>query len=246
MPDVSDEVLLEVDEGVATITLNRPDTLNIVSVAVRDALIEAVLGARDHPDVRAVVLAARGRHFSAGADLTEFGSADSVFEARRIRWDRDPWGPLWSLPQPVVVALHGYSLAAGLEMALLCDLRLAAPDTVVGLPETRLAMLPAAGGTQSLTKAVGPAGALPVVLTADNIGAVDAVRRGLVHRIVDDPDGVDAAARRQALAWAALDPGLLQATKRAIRAAAELPLEHGLAVEARLAATCQRTGDRPA
>lgn len=246
MPDVSDEVLLEVDEGVATITLNRPDTLNIVSVAVRDALIEAVLGARDHPDVRAVVLAARGRHFSAGADLTEFGSADSVFEARRIRWDRDPWGPLWSLPQPVVAALHGYSLAAGLEMALLCDLRLAAPDTVVGLPETRLAMLPAAGGTQSLTKAVGPAGALPVVLTADNIGAVDAVRRGLVHRIVDDSDGVDAAARRQALAWAALDPGLLQAAKRAMRAAAELPLEHGLAVEARLAATCQRTGDRPA
>lgn len=246
MPDVSDEVLLEVDEGVATITLNRPDTLNIVSVAVRDALIEAVLGARDHPDVRAVVLAARGRHFSAGADLTEFGSADSVFEARRIRWDRDPWGPLWSLPQPVVAALHGYSLAAGLEMALLCDLRLAAPDTVVGLPETRLAMLPAAGGTQSLTKAVGPAGALPVVLTADNIGAVDAVRRGLVHRIVDDPHGVDAAARRQALAWAALDPGLLQAAKRAMRAAAELPLEHGLAVEARLAATCQRTGDRPA
>ena len=183
---MSDEVLLEVDEGVATITLNRPDTLNIVSVAVRDALIEAILGARDHPDVRAVVLAARGRHFSAGADLTEFGSADSVFEARRIRWDRDPWGPLWSLPQPVVVALHGYSLAAGLEMALLCDLRLAAPDTVVGLPETRLAMLPAAGGTQSLTKAVGPAGALPVVLTADNIGAVDALRRGLVHRIVED------------------------------------------------------------
>ncbi len=240
---MSDEVLLEVDEGVATITLNRPDTLNIVSVAVRDALIEAILGARDHPDVRAVVLAARGRHFSAGADLTEFGSADSVFEARRIRWDRDPWGPLWSLPQPVVVALHGYSLAAGLEMALLCDLRLAAPDTVVGLPETRLAMLPAAGGTQSLTKAVGPAGALPVVLTADNIGAVDALRRGLVHRIVEDL-GVDTAARRQALAWAALDPGLLQAAKRAMRAAAELPLEHGLAIEARLAATCRPKGEQ--
>ncbi|MEZ5260972.1 MAG: enoyl-CoA hydratase/isomerase family protein [Acidimicrobiales bacterium] len=78
---------------------------------------------------------------SAGADLSEFGSADSVFEARRIRWDRDPRGPLWSLPQPVVVALHGYSLAAGLEMALLCDVRLAAADTVVGLPETRLGML---------------------------------------------------------------------------------------------------------
>ncbi len=237
---MNDEVLFEVDDAVATITLNRPETLNLVSVAVRDALIEAVLAARDHPDVRAVVLAAKGRHFSAGADLSEFGSATSVFEARRIRWDRDPWGPLWSLRQPVVVALHGYSLAAGLEMALLCDIRLAAPDTVVGLPETRLAMLPAAGGTQSLTKAIGPTGALPVVLTADNLRAVDARRRGLIHHIVEEPDTVDAAARRQALAWAGLDPVLLQAAKRALRAAAELPLGQGLALERRLAASCRR------
>ena len=212
---MGDEVLLDVDGGVATVTLNRPESLNIVGVAVRDALIEAVLAVRDLPDVRAVVLAARGRHFSAGADLSEFGSADSVFEARRIRWDRDPWGPLWSLPQPVVVALHGYSLAAGLEMAMLCDVRLAAADTVVGLPETRLGMLPAAGGTQSLTKAIGPAAALPVVLTADNIGAADALRRTIVHRVIDPgPDGdavtaVDGAARRVAEAWAALDPGVV-------------------------------------
>jgi enoyl-CoA hydratase/3-hydroxypropionyl-coenzyme A dehydratase len=239
---MADEVLLDVDGGIATITLNRPESLNIVSVAVRDALIEAVLAARDLPDVRAVVLAAKGRHFSAGADLSEFGSADSVFEARRIRWDRDPWGPLWALQQPVVVALHGYSLAAGLEMAMLCDVRLAAADTVVGLPETRLGMLPAAGGTQSLTKAIGPAAALPVVLTADNLGAVDALRRGIVHRVVE-PDGddgpaaaVDRAARRVAETWAALDPAALTAAKRALRAAAELDLPSGLAAERRLAA----------
>lgn len=235
------DVRLDVDGGVATITLDRPESLNMVSVAVRDALIEAVLGARDHPDVRAVVLAAAGKHFSAGADLTEFGSADSVFEARRIRWDRDPWGPLWSLPQPVVVALHGYSLAAGLEMALLCDVRLAAPDTVVGLPETRLGMLPAAGGTQSLTKAVGPAAALPVVLTADNITAADALRRGLVHRIVQAPETVDDAARAVAERWAQLDPGLLRAAKRALRGAGELDLPAGLALEGRLA-TAARAG----
>ncbi len=246
---MSDPVRFEVDGAVATITLNRPETLNIVSVAVRDALIEAVLAARDHPDVRAVVLAAAGKHFSAGADLSEFGSADTVFEARRIRWDRDPWGPLWSLPQPVVVALHGYSLAAGLEMALLCDIRLAAPDTVVGLPETRLAMLPAAGGTQSLTKAVGPHGALPLVLTADNLTAPAALERGLIHRIVGGASGdgagasgasagegsVEDAARALAERWAALDPVLLQAAKRARRRAADLELGQGLGAERRLA-----------
>ncbi|MGE0731308.1 MAG: enoyl-CoA hydratase/isomerase family protein [Acidimicrobiia bacterium] len=237
-----DPVRFEVDEGVATITLDRPETLNLVSVAVRDALIEAILAARDHPDVRAVVLAAAGRHFSAGADLSEFGSADSVFEARRIRWDRDPWGPLWSLPQPVVVALHGYSLAAGLEMALLCDVRLAAADTVVGLPETRLGMLPAAGGTQSLTRAVGPAAALPVVLTADNIPATEALARGIVHRIVgDDAAGVDAAAAGLAARWASMEPAALRAAKRALRVAGDLPLREGLAVERRLAAGVRAT-----
>lgn len=235
VPPTDDPVRFELIGQVARITLNRPETLNIVSVAVRDALIEAVLAARDHPDVRAVVLAAAGRHFSAGADLSEFGSADSVFEARRIRWDRDPWGPLWSLPHPVVVALHGYSLAAGLEMALLCDIRLAAPDTVVGLPETRLAMLPAAGGTQSLTKVIGPHGALPVVMTADNLDARTAVARGLIHRIVGPEEGtVDDAALALASRWARLDPPLLRAAKRALRAAADLPLSDGLATERRL------------
>lgn len=238
------DVRLEVDDGVATITLDRPDSLNIVNVAMRDALIEAVLGARDHPDVRAVVLAAAGKHFSAGADLSEFGSADSVFEGRRIRWDRDPWGPLWSLPQPVVVALHGYSLAAGLEMALLCDVRLAAPGTVVGLPETRLGMLPAAGGTQSLPKAIGAVAALPVVLMAEDIAVADAVRRGIVHRIVEPPDTVEQAAQRMARGWAALDPRLVQAAKRALRGAGELDLGQGLRLERRLAAAVPAAGPR--
>jgi enoyl-CoA hydratase/carnithine racemase len=223
---------LDVDDaGVAVVSLDRADRLNIVDVALRDALIEAILAVRDLPDVRAMVLRANGRHFSAGADLTEFGSADSVFEARRIRWDRDPWGPLWDLPVPVVVALHGYSLAAGLELAMLCDIRLAAPDTVVGLPETKLGMLPAAGGTQSLTKVIGPAAALPVVATARNLTAVDAHRRGIVHAVVDD---VEAAALEVAHRWAAADPVALRAAKRALRAAADLPLDAGLAVEARL------------
>lgn len=242
-PDEADPVLLELDGAVATITLNRPQTLNLLSVAARDALIEAVLAVRDMPDVRAVVLAAAGRHFSAGADLSEFGSADSVFEARRIRWDRDPWGPLWSLPQPLVVALHGYALAAGLEMALLCDIRLAATDTVVGLPETRLGMLPAAGGTQSLTKAIGPVAALPWVLTGDNIPAHQAVARGILHRLVSHDatvsqspaEAVTAAATEVARRWAAIEPALLQAAKRALRGAAELDLDAGMVLERRLA-----------
>jgi enoyl-CoA hydratase/carnithine racemase len=220
------------DDGVAVIALDRPEQLNIVDMATRGALRDAILAVRDHPDARALVLRANGRHFSAGADLSEFGNAESVFEARRIRWDVDPWGPLWDLPQPSVVALHGYALAAGLEMALLCDVRLAAPDTVVGLPETKLGMLPAAGGTQSLTRAVGPVAAMPIVATAGNLSAEEALRRGLVHRVVDD---VEAEAMAIAQRWAQLDPVPLRAARRALRAAGDLPLAQGLELEGELA-----------
>ena len=220
------------DRGVAEIRLNRPDDLNIVNLEMRDALIEAIGAVHEHPDVHAVVLSAAGPHFSAGADITEFGGAEDIIERRRIRWDRDPWGPLWDIPVPVVAALHGHTVAAGLEMAMLCDLRLATPDTKLGLPETKLAMLPAAGGTQSLPKAVGAHTALPLVLTGETIDADDALRLGVVDRIVDD---ADAAAHEVAAQLVHCDRAALAAGKLALRAAVELPLPLGLDREQTLA-----------
>lgn len=224
-------VELSVGDGVARVVLARPE-LNIYNLEMREDLIEAFTAVRDLPDVRAVVLGARGRHFSAGADLSEFGTADSVFEARRIRWWRDPWFPLLDSPKPSVAALHGYALGAGFEMALMCDFRLAAPDTRLGLPETRLGMLPSAGGSQTLARLVGPGRALPVVLAGENMTADDALRRGLVDEVVDDVEG---AALARARRLAALDPERVAAARRALRAAADLPLAEGLGVERRLA-----------
>jgi enoyl-CoA hydratase/carnithine racemase len=225
------------DDGVAVVSLNRPAKLNIFNLAMRDALIEAVSAVRDLPGVRALVLRANGPHFSAGADLAEFGSAPHHLEARRIRWDRDPWGTLWDLPCPTVAALHGYAVGSGLEMAMLCDVRLAAPDTRVGLPETKLAMLPAAGGTQSLTRAIGPAAALPLVLTGETLDAAAAFERGIVHRIVEDPAGEARAVARQ---WALSATAALVAARRALHAAGDLPLADGLATERHLAAVAGR------
>ena len=228
---MSDGVRLSFDGAVAVLSLDHPP-LNIYDLEMRDALIEAVTAVRDVPDVRALLLRAEGRHFSAGADLSEFGSAPSIFEARRIRWDRDPWGQLWDLPIPTVVALHGIAVGSGLEMAMLCDVRLASPDTRVGLPETKLGMLPAAGGTQSLTRAVGPTASLPLVLTSATIDAAEAERRGVVHQVVGD---VEAAAASVAADLAGLDRGLAGPTRRALHAAGDLPLADGLAAEHRLA-----------
>ena len=225
-------------DGVATITLCHPP-LNIFDLEMRDGLIAAVTAIRDVPDVRCVVLAAEGKHFSAGADLSEFGTAESIFDARRIRWDRDPWLPLVNLPVPTLCALQGYALGSGLEMSLLCDLRIASDDAVLGLPETKLGMLPAAGGTQSLTAAIGPVAALPLVLSGRNIDAAEARRLGIIAEVVPTDDLVSRTAEL-AGQLARIDQPVARALRRCQRAANDLPLSDGLAIErrwARLAAT---------
>ena len=221
---------------IAIVSLNN-GPLNIFDVAMRDELIQAFSAINDVDDVRAMILRAEGRHFSAGADLSEFGTASSIFEGRRIRWDRDPWGLLIDLRVPTVAALHGTALGSGLEMSLLCDLRVASHDSMLGLPETKLAMLPAAGGTQSLTHAVGPHQASPVVTLATSFGADEALERGIVHQVADDVEQValDLAGR-----LALLDPTTLRAGRRALRAATDLPLDQGLDREKSLARNLRR------
>jgi enoyl-CoA hydratase/carnithine racemase len=220
------------DDGVAVVTLTHPP-LNIYDLQMRDELIEAFAAVSEHPDVRAMVLAADGPHFSAGADLREFGSAGAVMAARANRWARDPWTPLWELPVPSVAALHGHCLGAGLEMSLLCDVRVAATGANLGLPEVKLGMLPSAGGTQSLARTIGASAAAPVVMLAGNLAAAEALRVGIVDVVIDD---ADAEALRIARSMAAHDRAALVAARRALRAAADLPLEEGLRREGVLAA----------
>jgi enoyl-CoA hydratase len=230
-------VSLAVDDGVCVVTLRGGKDLNLYDLAMRDELIEALTAVSDLPEARALVLGAAGAHFSAGADLSEFGTAPTIFAARRIRWRRDPWHLLVDLPIPTIAALHGYALGAGLEMALLCDVRLAARDTRVGLPETRLGMLPSAGGSQTLTRLLRPAATLPLVLLAETLDAEEAEARGLVDRVVDD---VDAAALRLARALARLEPAAVAAAKTALRLAEDVPLEQALTEERRLARILER------
>ncbi len=230
---MAESVQLDLRGTVAVVTLDHPP-LNIFDLDMRDDLLQALLAVRDLPDATAMILAAAGDHFSAGADLSEFGSAPSIHEARRIRWDRDPWSVLWDLPVPTIAALHGVTVGSGLEMALLCDIRIAGRTTRLGLPETKLGMLPAAGGTQSLTRVVSPHEAVPIVALAETMDHREALDRGLVSALADD---ADRAAEDLAAALSALDPAALRAMKRALRAAVDLPIEAGLALERRLART---------
>jgi enoyl-CoA hydratase/carnithine racemase len=220
-------------EGVVRLTLRRADVLNALNLRMRDELWSAFHAYHDDPDARVLVLRGEGRSFCAGADISEFGSAPSYVEARRARRERDLWGFLLHLPKPLIAAIQGHALGAGLEMALLCDLRVAADDATFGLPEVKLGYIPSAGGTQTLPRTVPPGVALHMILSGDPISAQEAYRLKLVHRVVP-PDGLDAAADEWARVLASRDPRVLAATKEAVVRGLDLPLSQGLSLEARL------------
>ena len=222
------------DGGVARLTLNRPDKLNALNLAMRDELWAAFEAFRDDPDARVLILRGEGSAFCSGADISEFGTAPSYVEARRARHERDLWDLLLHLPKPVIAALHGYALGAGLEMALLCDLRVAADDALLGLPEVGIGYIPSAGGTQTLPRMIAPGVALEMILTADPIDALGAYRIRLVH-LVTPRDQLDAVAGGWARVLAERDARALSYAKEAIVRGLELSLRDGLALEARLA-----------
>lgn len=231
------------DGGIATVTLNRPDVLNAYSVQMRDDLFSTLAAITDDDEIRAVILNGNGRAFCAGADLTEFGTAPSPTAARRIRFGRDVWALLHRLPVPIIASLHGYAFGSGLEMALLCDFRVAAEGTLFGLPEVRLGMVPAAGGTQTLAPVIGISAALDLLLTGRRIDTAEALRLGLLTRVVPS---ADLAREVESIAHtlAELNPTVVRAIRQAVKESRGLTLEQGLALESRLAALSNRASTR--
>src|SRR3989454_7711525 len=223
-------------EGLAWITLNRPDVLNAINMQMRDELWDLMHAVRDDPDVRVVIFKGAGnRAFSAGADINEFGTAPSYVEARRARRERDLWGLMLSLDKLLIAAIHGYALGAGIELPMCCDLRIASDDASLGLPEVSLGYIPSAGGTQTLPRLVPPGIAMQMILTGDPIDAATAYRYGLVQRIVPREQ---LYAEGEALAQQVLShsPLAVLLAKRAVVEGIEMPLAQGLALESRLVA----------
>ena len=229
-------VLYSKSGAVAHIVLNRPEVLNAYNVQMRDDLFVTLEAARDDPDVRVAVISGAGeRAFCAGADLTEFGTAPSQVIARQVRWERDIWGLFLSVGKPLIAAMRGYVIGSGVEIACLCDIRIAADDAQFAMPEVALGMIPAAGGTQTLRRVVGASSALEMVLTNRRIGAEEARRGGLAHIIVP-PGALMAEAEELAQRLAAINPNALALVGRAILEGIDMPLASGLELESRLAA----------
>lgn len=219
---------------VAVATLDRPEVLNAYNVAMRDDLYAILGAADDDPDVRVLVLRGRGRAFSSGGDLTEFGTAPSPLVARTVRWRRDVWGRLLTLRAATIAAVHGHAAGSGMEIAMLCDLCVAADDARFVLPETALGAIPGVGGTQTLPRRAGAAVALDAVLTGRVFDARAALAAGIVNRVVPAAR-LEAGALAVARRLAAVDPALVLAARRAVRAGHDLGFDAGVGLERRLA-----------
>ncbi len=227
-------LIYEKEGAVARISLDRPSVLNAYNVQMRDDFHEALAAVSDDPDVRALLITGEGRAFCAGADLTEFGTAPSLVVARQVRWQRDVWGQMIDLEIPLVAAVHGYCIGSGLEIALLCDIRVAADDTVFAMPEVRLGMIPAAGGTQTLPRHAGTSLALDLLLTGRRFAAPEALEMGLVTRLVA-PESLRAEAWDLTWELSEADPAVIRSLKRTFREGGDLSLDEGLRLENRLA-----------
>ena len=233
-------VLYDKTGPIATLTLNRPEVINAFDVQMRDDLYAALESVRDDPDVAAIIIAGAGeRGFCAGADLTEFGTAPSQTVARQVRWERDLWGLFLSIPKPIVAALHGYVIGSGVEIACLCDVRIAADNAVFRMPETALGMVPAAGGSQTLPRVIGLAPAMKMLLANEILDAKAALDLGLVHTVAS-PERLAESATSQAERLAQLPTPVSAAIKRAVSEGLDLPIARGLALEARLAGRLNR------
>ena len=205
------------------------------NVQMRDEFFQVLGSLEDNPDVRSVVVRGAGnRAFCAGADLTEFGSAPSQFIARQVRFERDVWGRLFGLSKPIVAAVQGYCFGSGLEIALGCDIIIATSDAKFGLPETNLGMIPAAGGTQTMPRAVGIARGMDALLTGRTIEADEALAIGLVNHLSSEESVFDQA-EQIAHKMASFSASAMRAAKRSLAKAEQTSLEDGLAAEARLA-----------
>jgi enoyl-CoA hydratase len=223
-------VLVERDGPVGVVLLNRPKQLNALSGELMRALVEELRALDDDPEVRAIVLGGDERAFAAGADIAELaaGTPISLYENRRI----DAWDSIRDLRTPVVAAVSGYCLGGGCELAMLCDLVVASETARFGQPEINLGVLPGAGGTQRLTRAVGKAVAMDMILTGRMLSAREGLAFGLVARVVAREAWLDEA-KRVAREIAAKGPIAVRLAKEAIDKAFEAPLAVGIELERR-------------
>ena len=229
----SANVLSRVEDGVATLTINRPEKRNALNGATRSDLLARLNELRDAPDARVVIITGAGeKAFVAGADIGEFEGRTAPDQYRVMRAP-SVFGGVAGFPKPVIAAINGYCLGGGCELALACDIRIAARSARLGQPEVNLGIIPGGGGTQRLPRLVGMGNAFKLLYSGELIDATEALRIGLIDEVVP---GDALLNRTTALARtiAEKSPLALQLIKEAVQASARTPLDEGLRLEVAL------------
>ena len=225
-----EHILVATAEGIGVITLNRPHVLNALNQGLMEELATA-MEAMDRDDgVRCLVITGNERAFAAGADVREFADATTADMVRGYRFQQ--WERIRRVSKPMIAAVSGFALGGGCELAMSCDIIIASETARFGQPEIRLGLMPGAGGTQRLTRAIGKSRAMEMVLTGRNITAQDALACGLVSRVMPVELYLDEA-KRLAREIAAQPPIAVRMAKEAVLQAFETTLGGGLEFERR-------------
>jgi enoyl-CoA hydratase/carnithine racemase len=239
---MADYVRLEVTDNVATLRLDRPP-MNALNRQVQEEIRAAAIEAGERDDVRSVVVWGGEKVFAAGADIKEMADMSYTDMADRVAGLQSALGAVAAIPKPVVAAVTGFALGGGCELALCADIRVAADDAKLGQPEILLGIIPGAGGTQRLSRLVGPAKAKDLIFTGRFVSADEALTIGLVDQVVPAADVYDTA-HRWAAKFATGPAYALRAAKEAVDRGVEVDLESGLALERQLFAALFATEDR--
>lgn len=228
---MTENILIEQRGRVTLLTLNRPQALNALNEATMNELVVAASAADADPSVGAVVLTGSAKAFAAGADIKEMASKDYM-EMYSADWFRN-WEDLTRLRIPMIAAVSGFALGGGCELAMMCDFIIAGDNAKFGQPEINLGVLPGMGGSQRLTRAVGKAKAMDMILTGRTMNAEEAERSGLVSRIVPADEVIEEAIKAAEVIAAKSKPVAMIA-KEAVNAAFETGLAQGVLFERRL------------
>ncbi len=243
MPDYETISVEKRDEGIAVLTINRPDKLNALNSKVHSEGVAALDELRKDDSVRVLVITGAGeKSFIAGADIGEFAGKTSVTQ-RNVFQERSLFNSLDTFPKPVIAMINGFCLGGGCELALACDLRTASEKARFGQPEINLGIIPGGGGTQRLTRLIGETKAMEMILTGDMIDAQTAYNLGLVNDVFPAEELTE---KTFALASKIAEkaPIALQMAKEAVKLAARSNLDEGLRREVDLFAVCFSTEDK--
>jgi len=234
-------ILVDHQDRVATITLNRPDALNALNAQVMTEVTTAAAELDADPGVGAIIVTGSAKAFAAGADIKEMSALSfaDVFSADYFA----AWAKFAAVRTPTIAAVSGYALGGGCELAMMCDLLIAADTAKFGQPEIKLGVLPGMGGSQRLTRAIGKAKAMDLILTGRNMDAAEAERSGLVSRLVP-ADELLREAQAVATTIAQMSLSAARMAKEAVNRAFESPLSEGLLYERRLFHSAFATDDQ--